>query len=180
MSPHLSVMIDIETLGKSASAAIASIGAVLFDPKGDWLGNHLHLHVDLNDCVQHGLKLDAPTVLWWMRQPDEARNALFDGQINALPLFIAMQQVSEFVSTADEIWCNGNSFDFPILTNAFAAVGAAAPWKYYKERDLRTLKALHPDIRIERQGMHHNALDDATHQARLVQRIFQFNKDQDS
>ena len=52
-----------------------------------------------------------------------------------------------------------------------AAAGGKAPWTFWQERDLRTLKGLSPDLRIERSGTHHNALDDALHQARLVQHI---------
>ena len=77
-------------------------------------------------------------------------------------------------------WCNGASFDFPILATAYRLVKKPLPWEFWKERDLRTLKGLNPDLRVERDGVHHNALDDARHQARLVQHILQFNPDLDS
>ena len=44
------VMIDLETLGSVSDAAIASVGAVLFDPMTDWIGDHMHVHVDLDSC----------------------------------------------------------------------------------------------------------------------------------
>ena len=39
------------------ASAIASIGAVWFEPRGGRLGNTFHLHVDLEDCQRHGLTI---------------------------------------------------------------------------------------------------------------------------
>lgn len=175
------VMIDIETMGKTPTAAIASIGAVLFDPHGDWIGDAFHIHVSLDSCVsQWRLKMDPETVLWWLGQSDAARKALVDGQVRAATLSEALSAFSRFMPTGVTPWCNGGSFDFAILTNAYAATRKPVPWDFWQERDLRTLKGLNPDLKIGRDGIHHNALDDARHQARLVQHILQFNPDMDS
>lgn len=175
------VMIDLETMGKSALAPIASIGAVLFDPHGDWIGDSFHIHVDLNSCVgQWGMQMDPETVLWWLEQSEAARQALIAGQVRAASLSEALSALSRFLPTSVTPWCNGASFDFAILATAYRLVKKPLPWEFWKERDLRTLKGLNPDLRVERDGVHHNALDDARHQARLVQHILQFNPDLDS
>lgn len=174
------VMIDLETLGKRPGCAIASIGAVKFDPRGDWMGDIFHVHVDLKSCEASGLHLDADTVLWWLQQDVEARGVLVNGQREAAPLYTALDAFGGFFAGADSIWCNGASFDYPILAAAYAAIREATPWQYWQEHDLRTLKNLNKGARLQRLGTHHSALDDAIHQARLVQHILQFNPDMDA
>ena len=176
------ISIDIETMSTAPTAAIASIGACRFaiggDGIGDWIGDTFHMHVSLANCQRHGLTIDASTVLWWIKQGDDAKAALLGGQQDAAPLVTALEALANFIDATDDggpekptIWANGASFDLPILANAYRTVGMPLPWKFWEERDLRTLKGLSPDLRIERSGTHHNALDDALHQARLVQHI---------
>jgi len=178
------IMFDLETASKRSNAAIASIGAVVFDPHSDWIGDAFHLHVDLEDCQRHGLTIGADTVLWWLKQSGDAQAALGNGQQGAAPLVTALEALHAFItvgeSDAVEIWCNGASFDLPILANAYRAIGWKTPWPFWRERDLRTLKGLHPEQRLERTGLAHHALDDAIHQARLVQHILQANPDIDA
>ena len=174
------VMIDLESMGQTPRAAITSIGAVLFDPHSDWIGDTLHIHVNLQNCVSRGLLMDAGTVMWWMSQPEEARMTLIKGQAESVPLYVALCQLSTFTPKDVDIWCNGASFDFAILRNAFDALDMDMAWNYWSERDLRTLKSIDPNLRITRTGTHHNALHDAIHQARLTQHILQFNGDTDA
>jgi DNA polymerase III epsilon subunit-like protein len=177
------ISIDLETASTRANAAIASIGAVRFDPRGNWLGDTLHIHVSLRNCQHHGLAIDADTFIWWLMQGEDARVALFAGQTDAAPLITALEALGDFIENtgeAPEIWVNGASFDLPILASAYRAADLRQPWRYWQERDLRTIKALNQGARLERQGTHHNALDDACHQARLIQHILAFNPDMDA
>lgn len=64
------------------------------------------------------------------------------------------------------IWGNGADFDNVILASVYKRIGMEQPWLYRNNRCYRTLKALHPEIPIERVGTHHNAVDDAESQAR--------------
>lgn len=177
---HNHVMLDIETLGKTAGAAIASIGAVKFDPHGDWIGDSFHIHVSLENCVRSGLVIDASTVIWWLSQPEDARAALAAGQAGAAPLITALDAFSAWMPEDVTPWCNGASFDFAILAKAYDIAGMPLPWQFYKECDMRLLKNLNKDLRIERAGIHHSALDDAIHQARTVQHILQTNRDMEA
>lgn len=174
------IMIDLETLGNKPTAAIASISAVLFDPRSDWLGDEFHMHVSLESCQRAGLKMGVSTVLWWLQQNDDARQTLIAGQTDAAPLVVALDALAAFIPEGAEPWCNGNSFDFAILHHAYDLIGMATPWAFYEEMDLRTLKRLNKGMRLERSGTHHNALDDARHQAKLVQHILQANPDMDA
>ena len=175
------IMIDLETMGQTPTAAITSIGAVLFDPHGDWIGDAFHIHVSLESCIkQWRLTMDADTVLWWLGQSETARKTLVDGQVRAATLSESLSALTRFLPTGVTPWCNGASFDFAILANAYHVTNRPVPWEFWKERDLRTLKGLNPDMKIVRDGVHHNALDDARYQARLVQHILQANPDMDS
>jgi len=174
------IMFDLETMGKLPTAAFTSIGACLFEPHTDWIGETFHLHVSLENATRAGLTTDASTILWWLDQDDAARRTVVLGQLDAAPLITALEAFAAFVPAGAEIWCNGNSFDFPILAHAYHVAGMETPWQYFNERDLRTLKGLNKGARIERGGIHHNALDDAIHQAKLVQHILQLNPDMDA
>lgn len=63
------------------------------------------------------------------------------------------------------VWGNGSDFDNVILRNAYAAIGSTYPWRYNDNMCYRTIKNLAPDVKMARQGVHHNALDDARSQA---------------
>ena len=175
------VMFDLETLDNRASAAIASLGACLFDPRSDWIGSTLHMHIDLPSQRNYQRTLGADTVLWWLQQDDDARRALVAGQqADPADLIVVLEAFEAFIPPDAEIWCNGGSFDFAILGSAYDQFNWPRPWQFYNERDLRTLKGLNKGLRLDRQGTHHNALDDAIHQSRLVQHILQANPDIDS
>lgn len=165
------VMIDIETMGTSSEAAIVAIGAVLFDPETQQLGATYYVKVLLADAVAKGGKIDADTVLWWLKQDDAARKEITgDGRVE---LDLALAGLYVFVEdNTDEatlqVWANGASFDLPILASAFARIGLTpVPWKFYQERCFRTLKNLRPDIKAMAPAgnVKHNALDDAKAQA---------------
>lgn len=175
-----SVMIDLETLDNKPTAAIASIGAVIFDPRSDYIGQGLHIHVKLDGQDSNGRTFGADTILWWLKQSDDARSALTRGQESALDMHDALTDLAIFISDDCEIWANGTSFDLPILAHAYRSHYLGIPWSYWQERDLRTLKGLNKGLRIERTGTHHNALDDAIYQARLVQHILNSNPDMDA
>lgn len=171
------VMLDLETLGNNPFSVIASIGAVFFDPLSDHLGEEFHVKVNIESCTEAGLKMDASTITWWLAQSDAARISTFGGGTELLPNALGM--FSDFLRKSDDIkklriWGNGSDFDNVILGNAYKALGYQVPWSYGKNRCFRTVNNLvHPSsiIMPQREGTHHNALDDAKHQARVLQAI---------
>jgi 3' exoribonuclease, RNase T-like len=181
------ISLDIETMATAYNAAISSIGACRFDLHGngigDWINDTFHINVSLTNCQRHGLTFDASTVLWWMKQPDEARQALIAGQQDAAPLIAALEALADFIGAtqtasaedAPTIWANGASFDLPILANAYRVVGMPIPWRFWQERDLRTLKAIYGGCVISLTGIPHHALDDAVYQAHIIQAIAKAN-----
>ncbi|WP_252358712.1 3'-5' exonuclease [Escherichia coli] len=83
------LMIDLETMDNKPTSAIASIGAVFFDPETGEMGEQFYQRVSLGSCVGHGLTMGSETVLWWMRQDAEARSELLNDDCLDLPLTLA-------------------------------------------------------------------------------------------
>lgn len=156
------VMVDLETLGNGSNAVILSIGAVEFDPDTDTLGREFYVLVDPQSCVDAGLQVDVGTVVWWMKQSDQARSAF---NRKGYPLDEALAHFTDWYPAGAPLWGNGATFDNVIMTNAYKACGMDQPWKFWDDRCYRTLKNLLPNITLDRKGTHHNALDDAKTQA---------------
>ncbi len=101
-----------------------------------------------------------------MRQSDEARKYICG---DGLPLRQVLSEFSEWLDSLGEepkVWGNGAAFDNVILAQAYRRAGLSVPWPYWNDRCYRTVKAMRPDVRMDRTGTHHNAIDDATSQAR--------------
>ena len=167
------VMLDLETMGTSSQAAIVAIGAIEFDPVTGKLGREFYRNVDLSDCIKHGLRVDGRTVMWWLSQSDEARQALM--ATHPIPLRDALLQFDEFMQYVDvpSVWGNGAGFDNVILSNAYETVGLKRPWSYKGDRDVRTMTMLGEIIGIQHEDAAHNALEDAKIQARYVSQVWQ-------
>lgn len=159
------VMIDIETLGTMANSVILSIGAVRFDESG--LGEEFYTNVDIDSCLERGLAVEGRTILWWMGQSDAARAALGYNEQSLPSALLGLANAFDWRDAL--VWCNGLSFDLPILDSAYRACGMRPPWAYYNGRDYRTVKYELPreDFKaIEvTPNIGHNALEDAKAQA---------------
>jgi hypothetical protein len=163
------VMIDLETMGVNNNAAIIAIGAVAFDFEGN-LGNTFYKVINLESSVIHGGVIDAPTVLWWMKQNDLARREFErEGEFDSAVLVKFAGYLDDFEDV--KVWGNGAAFDNVILANAYRRNMMSVPWNHWNDRCYRTMKSLHPDIKMEREGVYHNALADAISQAKHLQRI---------
>lgn len=164
------IMIDLETLGTTADAAILSIGAVQFDiEKGTTLLSNTFYRVVAFDS-QPNRTLSRSTLAWWMEQSPDAAQVL-----THQPKFTLTDALRDFSAWAHQIgsvtaWSNGADFDLPMLSHAFEQCGIKAAWAPYNGRCYRTYKNLPGarNVAVLRRGEHHNALDDAVYQAEHV------------
>ncbi|MDC0695863.1 3'-5' exonuclease [Klebsiella pasteurii] len=178
------LMIDLETMDNKPTSAIASIGAVFFEPETGEMGEQFYQRVSLDSCVGHGLTMGAETVLWWMRQDAEARSELLNDDCLDLPL--ALANLESFITEHSDrskvhVWGNGAAFDNVILRNALEKCGFVYPlWYYWNDRDVRTVtelsKTLGLNVRniIKFEGVKHHALYDAIHQAKVVSYVWMY------
>ena len=173
---HLSV--DLETMGKNPDAPIISIGAIFFDPQTGDMGPEFSKTIDLETA---GGAIDRDTIKWWLKQSREAQSAILTDEI---PLDDALLQLREFIDENSgeffvQVWGNGTNFDNVILRRSYERQGIPCPWRYHNDRDVRTIvelgKTFGFDARtaIPFEGVPHNALDDARHQAKYVSAIWQ-------
>ena len=168
------IMVDLETLDTKPSAIILSIGACRINWVEETVDMPFHQVISIDSCKAAGLTESPSTVAWWNQQSSEARSVFTDPNV---PLLDALAQFSAYMKEFDHknvrLWGNGSDFDNTILANAYAAMGFEAPWRFYNNRCFRTVKDMYSDMvqKLPRQGTHHNALDDALHQARELLQI---------
>jgi exodeoxyribonuclease VIII len=162
------VMIDLETMSTRSNAAICSIGAVKFTIESGIIGT-FYCTIEAQSCKNYGLHFSKETIEWWMRQNKEALKAL---TTNCIPLEDALTKFKEWYGEKSLFtWGNGAGFDNVVLENAFIAINKQRPWRYWDDRCYRTLKNIIVLPEDERQGTHHNALDDAVHQTNHLLKI---------
>ncbi|CAM7279801.1 exonuclease [Escherichia coli] len=170
------LMIDLETMGTNTNAPIVVIGAVFFDPQTGEIGPVFYIVISLTDAMNTGAVPDGGTIEWWLKQSSEARAAILTDQVK---LKDALSQFREFINEySDEkfvqVWGNGATFDNAILRTSYERLDIPCPWRYHNDRDVRTIvelgKTIDFDARtvIPFEGVRHNALDDARHQAKYV------------
>ncbi|ENR2679075.1 3'-5' exoribonuclease [Escherichia coli] len=170
------LMIDLETMGTNTNAPIVVIGAVFFDPQTGEIGPVFYIVISLTDAMNTGAVPDGGTIEWWLKQSSEARAAILTDQVK---LKDALSQFRKFINEySDEkfvqVWGNGATFDNAILRTSYERLDIPCPWRYHNDRDVRTIvelgKTIDFDARtvIPFEGVRHNALDDARHQAKYV------------
>lgn len=163
------VMLDLETWGTRPGAALRSIGAVVFG-LGSGLGAEFYRNIDKQSCLDVGLFVEPATERWWAEQTQQARASL---AADARPLEeVVADFAAWFVSVGGEfLWSQGANFDGPLWEAATRAVKRDPPWKFFNARDTRTVYHIcgFDPHSVPRRGIAHNALDDAKHQARLIQ-----------
>jgi hypothetical protein len=185
---HLSI--DLETLGNRFDAPILSIGAVAFCLETGKQDSTFYQEVHIDSAIRSG-HVSGDTLQWWMSQSEAAR-AIFKKETDPqnsrkMHLSSALQNFGTWCRSRKDMiqypWGNGSTFDITILDHAFAkgSVGLEPPWAqfYWNIRDMRTLIDTAEQIAgfkkdlIKRDGVHHNALDDAAHQAKVIAAAWQ-------
>ncbi|QLV68163.1 3'-5' exoribonuclease [Citrobacter sp. RHBSTW-00570] len=178
------LMVDMETMGNSPDAPIVSIGAVFFDPSTGNTGAEFYQVVSLESSMSFGMKPDASTIQWWLKQSSEARSAILVDE--AMGLLETLELLADFIaenaangSHTVQLWGNGRSFDNVILRRAYALTDTPFAVPFWNDRDVRTMVELgksvgiNPRFDIPFEGDMHNALSDARHQVKYVSAIWQ-------
>jgi len=171
------VMLDLETLDTVPGGVILSIGAVYFDYETQELGEDFHKIISVKESENIGLTISVDTFVWWNKQSVEARKTLIEAEASSTTPKEVFDEFNLFLDKGKngwkkvKLWGNGSDFDNIMLASAYEKAGVTLGWKYYNHRCHRTLKNLRPDIKIDRVGTHHNALDDAKSQAEHAMRI---------
>lgn len=174
-------MIDIECMGMPPSGALVGIGCALFDLQKEEIGPTFYRAVNLATSVRAGMTMDPSTVIFWLGQPDKARQAIM-WQTNALD--VALREFGEFLAEHTRprdlrVYGNSPSFDMQIMETAYKLTDIPVPWHYTNVRDFRTIRAMYPSVEYdpsEKGDDAHNAVHDAIFQVRHLLKIKNRNK----
>lgn len=165
------LMIDIETLGTAAKSVVLAIGAY----GKDKLGNEFkhYVRIDTDSQLAKGRKIDASTMKWWMTQNPNAKTIFDEKEDDTYASLTHFFHEIEGSFHMDEmtVFGNGANFDITIIEDLLSDFDVKVPWKFWNIRCYRTIKNMRPQIKMLRQGVHHNALDDAKSQFEHLERL---------
>ena len=168
------IMLDNETLGTVADAAIMSIGAVKFDLDSDAIDDAgFYASVSIDSNLELKRRVQEDTLIWWMKQPVDAQGVFHESKQT---LENALVELSDWIGDGDYcMWSNGADFDIPMLAHAYTQLRMEIPWKFWNNCCFRTYKNLPQarQVKFVASGIKHNALTDAVNQARHLQLIHQ-------
>jgi hypothetical protein len=135
MSHTNTFMLDIETAGIDAGAAILQIACAEFDRTNGAILRKWETNVDALDSAANGMAIACPeTARFHLRNGYDAtlRGSTLWRALNALDTFLHLH--SETV----EVWAWGLDFETAHLKAACAATRFPMPWMYYEGRCART------------------------------------------
>ena len=164
------LMIDLETLATTPDAAVLTIGACRFDPKGNDIDTTFYERIKLETQENYNRVINEDTLSWWSQQDKQIQEDAFGEGDDRIDLQDAMKKLYTFGLGTTNVWSHGAIFDIVILENICKSFQQAITWKFWEVRDTRTLFDI-ADININVQGKH-NALTDAVAQAKAVQQAY--------
>lgn len=165
------IMVDIETLSTAQNALVLSVGMVLFDEKTIFAKAYIKNRISTATG-----DVSKDTVLWWLKQSDDARKAITEPQKGVVEMseYNLVQELRDILCNyyVDTIWSQG-SFDQIIIESLMLRNGVDKTRlpKYYKWRDLRTVRKLLAIDNEVSPKVQHNALEDAVAQVKTLQEI---------
>jgi hypothetical protein len=170
-------MVDIETLGTTAGAAILSIGACEFDDErfsreSPSHFNPFYVNISLLSSLFEGLRAEPETINWWMHNSKESRLALL--QEPQLTVRDGLVEFNRYLPTRNDdyhLWAKGPDFDLVMMAAVYDRLGMKFPWSFRNSRDVRTIcwaGGVPPEV--DTTLIQHNALHDAQVQADDVAR----------
>lgn len=164
MNKEKHIMVDIETLANCSNPVICSIGAVKFDINTGEKLETFYKIIDIQSCIDLGMRVMGSTIMWWLQQSEEARNELCSS--SRVPLEKALMELYAFCDKESFIWAESPIFDLGFLRDAYDNIKVNIPWDFRKERDVRTIVGESPEIKEKYKdcGILHNALDDCFRQ----------------
>ena len=165
------LMIDLETLATTPNAAILTIGACKFDPRGRDVHSTYYERIKLESHEEYGRTINEDTLQWWSQQDPQIQEDAFGESTDRIDLRDAMKKLYTFGLGTTNVWSHGAIFDVVIIEDICRTFQQAVTWKFWEVRDTRTLFDL-ADVSVRIEGKH-NALTDAVAQAHAVQQSYQ-------
>jgi hypothetical protein len=168
----MDIMIDIESLNTTPDCVILTIGAVLFDPRGQGIISKIEIRPTIEDQTEiYNRSINDATLEWWGKQSPEAIEEAMGDQ-GRVSFSDAMKQLYDFCWNHGKPWSHGAPFDIVVMEHAWRQLGLRSPWSYGDVRDTRTLfdiTGVSLRDKKYKTSTTHKAVEDAEHQAIVVQ-----------
>lgn len=169
MNNYPAVMIDIESSSSRPNAQILCISAVQFN-EFDITPNYLNypiLDILVNIDEQKERDVQQEVIDWWAKRDKKVKDKIF-GDKNRISVDSSLDQLTKFIWGSERIWCQGTSFDIPILTNIYEERNKPLPWQYWQVKDVRTIIGLAEKENIEAT---HDSIEDCFKQIIQLQQV---------
>lgn len=147
--PQILVMADIESLDIGPRSIVSQIGMVfsMADDPETVLGEVL-VYLPIQPQIDLKRTLSASTLIWWMKQGDEARREFEQNtgdDYEELPALLRHVN-RKFEQIVDgrtyEVYARGPQFDIVNIESLMKETALKPAWRYDRIRDLRTVMAL--------------------------------------
>lgn len=177
------LMIDIETSGQNPGCRVMTLGAYGFNTSGKPC--EFYRRFDSVKLHEAGFTDDVATMEWWTKKPKETFTETFGGNDDP------KEGIADFKHFCYEnfdmannhgfkVWCCGLDFDFPILKEFFRRYGYYFPWKFWDQRDYRTLRNEFPEIRLRENNQDaHISIEDARSQMNGLVEFYTLKRDRE-
>jgi exodeoxyribonuclease VIII len=139
------LMVDVEALGKKPAPSFQS---VQYSSTQRRVIRALSFTKSLASSHRWpGGVPDASTIIFWLKASSEARSEIV--MDSAITLSDALQQLDDFITAnasngkdSVQVWGNGATYDNVLLAESFDRAGIPCPWKFWNNRDVRTIVEL--------------------------------------
>lgn len=176
--------LDLETLGTGPGDVILSIGMALFNSNTGDIGPTFFCSFDEQEWLDAGYTARDSTREWWKHPDRDAARAflLTERRDMKQGLTEAVDFLRGFGLTGG-LWSRGYMDETMLKLAVHKELGIEDPWYYRAPSDARTLLSVIERFDrdgsvfywndVEFVGTPHHALDDATHEAKLVSTALQ-------
>lgn len=164
----IGMMVDWETLDSKPTAAVRSVGWVIFcyDTKQILRTGYIS-DISVDAQLKLGRTISWSTLCWWMAQGEEARQAMFTEGWKESFQGVVMALELEFKEwNCTEIWGNGTDFDTQITAGLLDLTCLPPFWNFRKQRCYREFMI--GKAKIHKPEISHHAMHDAIAQAKNV------------
>lgn len=187
-------VIDLETLDTEPTAVILSIGIVAFNVHefdnvetitSQWRERQYYEFPKMQEQIDMGRTISFSTLHWWNEQSALARNEAFKPEGNRLHGERIAKNLRNFIESRCldakrvRLWGNGSSFDNVILRSYLKTFGEQIQIPWWQDRDMRTVKEFNQAAPAPEMGLTaHVAINDAIHEAMVIQRCLNGDPDE--
>jgi hypothetical protein len=169
------MMLDVEALARNANGVILSIGACTYTVEG--IISDIELYPSVSEQLALGREIEDDTLMWWLGQPEEARNNIIKGERQKLVAIAdefvewVADQRHHFAGGKENLWFSayGNDFDYPMVDTLLGKL-RTMPWEgrpnYQNKMCLRAVNSIFAKDIVWPEGKTaHTARADARNQA---------------